>query len=167
MGFLCFSWFWLDLFFGFYRFLVTRVHVLPASGYSVSSSDHSGEGSGSSQDKPQTLRSSQRLQNDYFSKLFVRASCWGSLEFVPASGLPATVIPLWPTLERVAGAAQKCSQTLWSSKQLQHGSFSKLFVRIFRLGTLGSASVSSLAHAGEGGGSPEMPQTLRSSRAST
>jgi hypothetical protein len=47
-------------------------------------------------------------------------------------------------------------------QKLQNDSFSKLFVRI---SGGGSARVSSLAHSGEGGGSsPEMSQTLQSSK---
>ena len=37
----------------------------------------SGEGGGSSQDKAQALRSSKQLQNDSFSKLFVRVARGG------------------------------------------------------------------------------------------
>ena len=40
---------------------------------------HSGEGGGSSPEMPQTLRSSKRLQNDCFWKLFVRVSGCESL----------------------------------------------------------------------------------------
>ena len=53
-------------------------------------------------------------------------------------------------------------QVLRSSKKLQNGCFSKLFVRV---SGWGSACVSSLAHSGDGGeSSPEMLKTLQSSR---
>ena len=40
---------------------------------------HSGEGGGSSPEMPQVLQGSQKLQNECFSKLFVRASGYESL----------------------------------------------------------------------------------------
>ena len=44
---------------------------------SVSSLAHSGEGGGSSPDMPQALQSSKKLQNECFSKLFIRVSRGG------------------------------------------------------------------------------------------
>ena len=48
---------------------------------------HSGVGGGSSPEMPQTLRSSKKLQNDCFSKLFVRVSGRGSARGEKVSGL--------------------------------------------------------------------------------
>ena len=69
----------------------------------------SGEGGGSSQDKAQALRSSKQLQNDSFSKLFVRVSRGGIGERSSCIWAPGySSSSLWPTLETVARAAQKC-----------------------------------------------------------
>ena len=69
----------------------------------------SGEGGGSSQDKAQALRSSKQLQNDSFSKLFVRVSRGGIAERRSCIWAPGySSSSLWPTLETVARAAQKC-----------------------------------------------------------
>ena len=69
----------------------------------------SGEGGGSSQDKAQALRSSKQLQNDSFSKLFVRVALGGIGERRSCIWAPGySSSSLWPTLETVARAAQKC-----------------------------------------------------------
>ena len=75
----------------------------------ISSLAPSGEGGGSSQDKAQALRSSKQLQNDSFSKLFVRVSRGGIGERSSCIWAPGySSSSLWPTLETVARAAQKC-----------------------------------------------------------
>ena len=80
----------------------------------------SGEGGGSSQDKAQALRSSKQLQNDSFSKLFVRVSRGGIGERRSCIWAPGySSSSLWPTLETVARAAQKCSRRLRAPKSFK------------------------------------------------
>ena len=93
----------------------------------------SGEGGGSSQDKAQALRSSKQLQNDSFSKLFVRVA-WGGdrrEEGDPASGLRATVVPLsgrlWRRWREQPRNAPDASELQKASKRLLFKAFRKGF----------------------------------------
>ena len=65
------NWFSIGFTFGLARLYCSRLQCFLSLA-------HSGEGGGSSPEMPQTLRSSKKLQNECFSKLFVRVSGCGS-----------------------------------------------------------------------------------------
>ena len=123
----CFSWFY----YGYPRVSFGSRLVLQwvwpgctAPGYSVSSLAHSGEGGGSSPETPQTLRSSNKLQNDCFSKLFVRGFQVGVGERRSCIWAPGhSVSSVWPTLKMVAGAEQVCPRRSGAPKGFKMAAF--------------------------------------------
>ena len=101
------------------------------------SSAHSGEGGGSSPEMLQTLRSTKKLQNGCFFKLFVRVSgceslgCSGALTSVLSSYarteediiVSRVESGQYAVLERVAGAAQRCPRCSRAPKSFKMTAF--------------------------------------------